>query len=209
MRQWVAKLGILLLSLGLSTAVVAATTTSSVPATTTTNTAIATFAGGCFWCMQSDFDKVPGVIKTTAGYTGGTLVNPTYEQVSDGGTGHYESIQVEYDPTKINYPQLLTVFWHDIDPTDANGQFCDKGDQYRAVIFYQNSQQQQQALASKQALIKSGRFPQVVTQILPAQVFYPAEEYHQEYYKKNPARYHFYRYTCGRDARLEKLWGNT
>lgn len=168
----------------------------------------ATFAGGCFWCTQADFDKVPGVVKTIAGYTGGTQVNPTYEQVSNGGTGHYESVQVIYDPTKISYEKLLDVFWHNIDPTNGNGQFCDNGDQYRSVIFYQDEEQKKLALASKDKLIKSGRFPQIVTQIIPAKIFYPAEEYHQEYHSKNPIRYHFYRYQCGRDQRLKELWGN-
>lgn len=168
---------------------------------------VATFAGGCFWCTQSDFDKVKGVIKTVAGYTGGALVNPTYSQVSNGGTGHYESVQVTYDPTKVTYQQLLNVFWHSIDPTNANGQFCDVGDQYRAVIFYHDEEQKRLANESKDQLIKSGRFPKVVTQILPATAFYPAEEYHQKYYLKNPIRYRFYRYQCGRDQRLLNVWG--
>lgn len=169
-------------------------------------TDIATFAGGCFWCVQADFDKIPGVIKTVAGYTGGRLIHPSYEQVSNGGTGHYESVQVTYDPTKISYQELLTIFWHAIDPTDANGQFCDKGNQYRAVIFYQDKQQEELAFTSRKQLIDSGRFPQIETQILPATPFYPAEEYHQKYYQKNPIRYHFYRYQCGRDQRLKELW---
>lgn len=168
----------------------------------------ATFAGGCFWCTQSDFDKVPGVVKTIAGYTGGAVKNPSYEQVSDGGTGHYESVEVIFDPSKVSYQQLLTFFWHNIDPTNDKGQFCDVGDQYRAVIFYHDEKQKQLAEASKAELIKSGRFKQVVTQILPAGVFYPAEEYHQSYYQKNPIRYHFYRFNCGRDQRLKQLWGN-
>lgn len=171
-------------------------------------TSTATFAGGCFWCTQSDFDKVPGVVKTTAGYTGGTVAHPTYEQVSHGGTGHYESVEVIFDPSKVSYEQLLTYFWHTIDPTNDKGQFCDIGDQYRAVIFYHDETQKRLAEASKAELIKSGRFKQVVTQSLPAGVFYPAEEYHQSYYQKNPIRYHFYRFNCGRDQRLSQLWGN-
>lgn len=172
------------------------------------NTKTAIFAGGCFWCMQADFDKIPGVIKTEAGYTGGDVKNPTYEQVSAGNTGDYESIKVYYDPSKVTYQQLLNDFWHNVDPTDASGQFCDKGPQYRAVIFYQNSDQQKLADASKQQLLDSGKFKQIVTQILPASTFYPAEEYHQEYYKKNSVKYKFYRYNCGRDKRLEQVWGD-
>lgn len=184
-------------------------TTSSIAATASKQpqTATAIFAGGCFWCMQADFDKIKGVISTTAGYTGGTLKNPTYEQVSDGGTGHYESIKVVYNPSIISYSQLLTIYWHNIDPTNANGQFCDIGQQYRSVIFYANDQEKQLALQSKQNLINSAKFNQIATLILPASTFYPAEEYHQEYYKKNPIRYNFYRYHCGRDKRLEELWG--
>ncbi len=181
----------------------------SFAANTPPQTETAIFAGGCFWCMQEDFDQVKGVVHTTAGYTGGTQKNPTYEEVSAGITGDYESVKVEYDPSVISYPQLLQVFWHDIDPTDPNGQFCDKGAQYRAVIFYSKPQQQQAASLSKQQLIASGRFKEIVTQILPATPFYPAETYHQEYYKKNPLHYKFYRYTCGRDQRLKQVWGTS
>lgn len=170
-------------------------------------TDVATFAGGCFWCTQSDFDKLKGVVKTTAGYTGGDLINPNYHQVSNGGTGHYESVQIIYDPLIVSYQQLLNYFWHNIDPTNANGQFCDKGAQYQAVIFYHNEDQKRLAIESKEQLIKQGYFNKVVTQILPAKTFYPAEDYHQKYYQKNPVRYHFYRYTCGRDQRLQELWG--
>jgi len=176
------------------------------PSTFAAETETATFASGCFWCSQSDFDKVKGIIKTTVGYTGGPLLNPTYEQVSNGGTGHYESIQVVFDPKQISYEKLLDVFWHNVDPTNANGQFCDVGDQYRAVIFYHNEAQKKLALESKEKLLQSGRFKNIVTQILPATTFYPAEEYHQKYYQKNPIRYKFYRYRCGRDKRLKKLW---
>ena len=168
----------------------------------------ATFAGGCFWCMVPPFAKLPGVISVTSGYTGGQKVNPTYEEVSAGGTGHAEAVEIVYDPTKISYSQLLDVFWHNIDPLDATGQFCDKGNQYRSAIFTHNDEQKRLAEASKQALEQSGRFKQpLVTAIVPASTFYPAEDHHQDYYQKNPVRYKFYRYSCGRDKRLEELWG--
>jgi peptide-methionine (S)-S-oxide reductase len=170
--------------------------------------AVATFAGGCFWCMQPPFDALKGVISTTAGYTGGHAKNPTYEQVSAGGTGHAESVQIIYDPKVVSYAKLLDVFWHNIDPITANRQFCDEGNQYRSAIFYHNEEQKRLAEESKKALEQSGRFKQpIVTQIVPATEFYPAEDYHQGYYRKNPIRYKFYRYTCGRDARLKELWG--
>jgi peptide-methionine (S)-S-oxide reductase len=169
-------------------------------------TAIATFAGGCFWCVEADFDKVDGVISTTSGYTGGRTANPTYEQVSHGGTGHAESVEIVYDPAKVSYKKLLDVFWHNIDPLAKDRQFCDHGDQYRSAIFYHDEEQRALAEASKAEVEK--RFEQpVATQIVPAGAFYKAEEYHQDYYKKNPIRYKFYRYNCGRDARLEELWG--
>lgn len=171
----------------------------------TVQTAI--FAGGCFWCTQADFDKLKGVIKTVAGYTGGTVSNPTYKQVTVGGTGHYESVEVYYDPKLVTYRELVDYFWHHIDPTDASGQFCDKGDQYRSAIFYSNAAQKRVAEESKQMLMKVGRFNTVATSILPAKKFYPAEDYHQEYYLKNPLRYRYYRFTCGRDQRIEKVWG--
>jgi len=166
--------------------------------------AIATFAGGCFWCMEGPFERIPGVISATSGYTGGTKANPTYEEVSDGNTGHRESVQILYDPRKVTYAQLLDTFWHNVDPTDNSGQFCDHGPQYRAAIFYHDAEQKRLAEASKAALEK--RF-HVVTDILPASQFWPADEYHQDYYKKNPIRYHFYRFNCGRDQRLEQIWG--
>jgi len=180
----------------------AATGTADDPAAT------AIFAGGCFWCMESDFDKVPGVLSTTSGYTGGSLANPTYEQVSAGGSGHLEVVQVRFDPARTSYAKLLEVFWPNIDPLTATGQFCDIGSQYRSAIFYSSPEQQRLADASKAQLQASGRFAKpIVTEILPAGTFYPAEEYHQDYYRKNPLRYHFYRTRCGRDARLEELWG--
>lgn len=170
--------------------------------------ATAVFAGGCFWCMEHDFDQVPGVISTTSGYTGGHVANPTYEQVSAGGTGHAESVQVRYDPRKVGYQKLLDVFWHNIDPVAVDRQFCDRGSQYRSAIFYGNADEKRLAEASKQKLEASGRFKQpIATQIVAASTFYPAEDYHQDYYKKNPVRYKFYRFNCGRDQRLEEIWG--
>ena len=165
----------------------------------------ATFAGGCFWCMVHPFDSLPGVISVTSGYAGGEAKNPTYEQVSAGGTGHRESVQIVYDPRRVSYAKLLDVFWHNIDPTDNTGQFCDKGSQYRSAIFYYDETQKRLAEESKQALQK--RFKQIYTDILPASEFYAAEDYHQDYYKKNPIRYQFYRFNCGRDQRLAQVWG--
>jgi peptide-methionine (S)-S-oxide reductase len=170
--------------------------------------AIAIFAGGCFWCMEPPFDKVDGVISTTSGYTGGAKVDPSYEEVSSGRTGHYEALQVEYDPARVTYQRLLEVFWRNIDPLDADGQFCDKGGQYRSAIFVADNEQRALAEASKAALEKSGKLVgRIVTKILPATTFYPAEAEHQDYYRKNPVRYAYYRWTCGRDRRLEQLWG--
>jgi peptide-methionine (S)-S-oxide reductase len=168
----------------------------------------AIFAGGCFWCMEAPFDKLPGVISVTPGYSGGSQKNPTYEQVSAGGTGHAEVVQVVYDPAKIGYDRLLDVFWRNIDPTVKDRQFCDSGSQYRSAVFYQNEEQRRAALQSKAALEKSKPFKgSIVTEITPAGAFYPAEEYHQHYYKKNPLRYNYYRTSCGRDKRLKELWG--
>lgn len=170
--------------------------------------AVAIFAGGCFWCMEPPFDKLDGVLATTSGYIGGTKADPTYEQVTSGRTGHYEALQVEYDPARVNYQQLLDVFWRNIDPLDASGQFCDKGPQYRSAIFALDDSQRAAAEASRAALEKSGKLPgRIVTEILPATKFYPAEAYHQDYYRKNSASYTYYRWSCGRDRRLEKLWG--
>lgn len=169
----------------------------------------ATFAGGCFWCMEAPFDKLEGVVSVTAGYTGGTASNPTYEQVSAGGTGHAEAVQIVYDPARISYARLLEVFWRNIDPTVRDRQFCDKGSQYRSGIFYHNENQRKVALQSKAALEKNKPFREaIVTEIVSASAFYPAEEYHQGYYKKNPLRYKYYRSGCGRDKRLKELWGN-
>ena len=166
----------------------------------------AVFAGGCFWCTEADFDKMPGVLSTTSGYIGGTVRNPTYEQVSAGGTGHIEAVRVVYDPTKISYPTLAARFIRTIDPLDAGGSFCDRGYVYRSAFFVANAAQRQAAEAVKVRAAKQLGEP-LATLILPAATFYPAEGYHQDYYKKNPVRYRFYRYNCGRDARLAALWG--
>lgn len=170
------------------------------------DTAVATFAGGCFWCVEADFDKVEGVISTTSGYIGGHTDNPTYKEVSAGGTGHTEAVEIEYDPGRVSYEELLDVFWVNHDPTTNTRQFCDKGSQYRPGIFYHDTEQKRLAEQSKRQVEKSHSFP-VVTEVTEASEFYPAEEYHQNYYKKNPLRYKFYRFSCGRDARLEELWG--
>ena len=171
-------------------------------------TAVATFAGGCFWCVESDFDKVPGVLKTESGYTGGTVENPTYEAVTQGGTGHYEAVRITYDPAKVTYDQLLDVFWHSVDPTDAGGQFCDRGESYRTAVFFHSPAQKRAAISSKKAINDSGTLKgSIVTPVLMAEAFYPAEEYHQGYYMKDPLRYRFYRFGCGRDNRLREVWG--
>ena len=169
----------------------------------------AIFAGGCFWCMESDFDKLPGVVSTTSGYTGGHTAHPSYHQVSAGDTGHAESVEVVFDPKVVSYKQLLNYYWHSIDPTVKNRQFCDIGTQYRTAIFYLNDEQKRLAEASKAEIVRSKPFKApIVTEIVKAGEFWPAEEYHQNYYKKNPLRYHFYREGCGRDARLKQLWGS-
>ena len=166
----------------------------------------ATFAGGCFWCMVHPFDQLPGVVSVTSGYTGGTKKNPTYEEVSSGGTGHAESVDIVYDPAKVSYEKLLDVFWHNIDPLARDRQFCDVGTQYRSAIFYHDALQKRLAEASKAEVQKRFKQP-VATEIVQATPFYPAEEYHQDFYKKNPIRYKFYRSGCGRDRRLEEVWG--
>lgn len=180
----------------------------SVANSSNTPPGIATFAGGCFWCTESDFDKLPGVISTTSGYIGGSLENPSYKQVVSGKTGHVEAVQVQFDTTQTDFVKLLAAYWQTIDPLTPNRQFCDIGSQYRSVIFYHDNNQQQQAEASKVSLQASGRFTQpIVTEIIAATTFYPAEDYHQDYYRKNPIRYTFYRDRCGRDERLQQLWG--
>jgi peptide-methionine (S)-S-oxide reductase len=168
---------------------------------------VAIFAGGCFWCMETPFDELDGVLSTTSGYTGGTKVNPTYKEVSAGGTGHAEAVQVAYDPSKVAYDELLNVYWRNVDPLDDGGQFCDRGEEYRTAIFVSNEEQRRLAERSKQTLGDSQRFDEpIVTEIVAAETFYPAEDYHQDYAKKNPLRYVLYRLACGRDARLEELW---
>lgn len=170
----------------------------------------ATFAGGCFWCVESDFEKVDGVLEVISGYTGGNTENPTYEEVSSGRTGHVEAVQVIYDPSKVSYEQLLDVFWRHIDPTDPEGQFVDRGSQYKTAIFYDNEEQRRLAEASRHRLQTSKRFSKpIVTEILPLEKFYPAEDYHQNFHKKSPIRYHFYRASSGRDAFLRKMWKNS
>jgi len=170
-----------------------------------TETAI--FAGGCFWCVEADFDKVAGVISTTSGYINGTVKNPTYQQVSAGGTGHAEAVEIVYDPAKVTYAKLLDVFWRNIDPLVKDKQFCDTGDQYRTAIFYLNDEQKKLAEETKKQVEAKFTPRTVYTQIVKAGEFYKAEEYHQDYYKKNEQRYKFYRWNCGRDQRLEQLWG--
>jgi peptide-methionine (S)-S-oxide reductase len=169
---------------------------------------VAVFAGGCFWCEESAFEDLPGVVSAVSGYAGGTTVNPTYEQVSTGRTGHAESAQVTFDPSKISYEKLLDVYWHNIDPTQKDGQFCDHGSQYRTVIFYANEAQKKAALASRAKLEQEPRFKgKIATEIVPLTKFYPAEEYHQDYCKVNPIRYTAYYKACGREARLKEIWG--
>ena len=169
----------------------------------------ATFAGGCFWCMEGPYDKLPGVISTISGYMGGRTKNPTYEQVSSGRTGHAEVVQVTYDPKRVSYEKLLDVFWRNVDPTQRDGQFCDHGSQYRTAIFYHDEEQRKLAEASRATLVKNKPFKgEIVTPVEKAGEFYAAEDYHQDFYKKSPTRYKIYRAGCGRDARLRELWGS-
>ena len=200
MRRWLLGLVLVLAGLGYASAQMAPLPKPAA------GQAVATFAGGCFWCTEADFDKVEGVISTTSGYTGGHVANPTYEQVSDGGTGHAESVQVIYDPSKVSYQQLLTYFWHHIDPTVKDRQFCDVGHQYRTAIFVHNDEERALAEASKKKVEEELKKP-VYTEIDAAGPFHPAEEYHQNFHLKNPTKYKFYRWNCGRDQRLEQLWG--
>jgi peptide-methionine (S)-S-oxide reductase len=189
-------------------ALVAGTVAAQAPKSAPPGSAVATFAGGCFWCMEPPYDKLDGVFTTTSGYMGGTVKNPTYEAVSAGITGHTEVVQVVYDPTKVSYEKLLDVFWHNIDPTVKDRQFCDIGTQYRTGIFVHTDEQRRLADASKAKLATTKPFKDpIVTPVVAATEFWPAEEYHQDYYKKNPARYTYYRTGCGRDARLKALWG--
>ena len=183
---------------------------NATPSTTSITTAAkAIFAGGCFWCVESDFDKVPGVISTTSGYIGGKTAKPTYEQVSGNGTGHAEAVEIAFDPAKVSYAQLVEHFWRTIDPTTKDQQFCDRGSPYRTAIFAQDAQQLKIAQDSRIALEKSKPFKEpIVTEVVQASAFYPAEDYHQDYYLKNPLRYKYYRSSCGRDSRLKQLWGD-
>ena len=176
-------------------------------ATPAANATTAIFAGGCFWCIEADFEKLPGVTGVESGYTAGKTANPTYEQVSAGGTGHAEAVRVSYDPAKLSYQQLVDYFWRHIDPTVKDQQFCDVGTQYRSGIYWQGQAERKIAEGSRDALLKSGKLAHIHTEIAAASVFYPAEEYHQDYYKKNPIRYAYYRKGCGRDARVQEVWG--
>ena len=181
---------------------------STIQAAADTTPAKAYFAGGCFWCMEEAFEKVEGVLSATSGYMGGRVANPTYEEVSAGRTGHAESVEVVYDPSRVSYQKLLDAFWRNVDPVTPNAQFCDHGSQYRSAIFFQTDDEKRVSDASKQAIEQSKRLTEpIVTQIVPATQFYSAEEYHQDFYKKNPIRYKFYKYNCGRAQRLEELWG--
>ncbi len=189
-------------------AIITALAASAPAAPNQGNTATAIFAGGCFWCMEPPFDKLDGVISTTSGYTGGTKVDPSYNQVSSGSTKHREAVQIVYDPKRVSYEKLLEVFWRNIDPLDGRGQFCDKGRHYTSAIFALDDAQRVAAEESKAAIESGGKLNgKIRTEILTAGPFYPAEDYHQDYYKKNPVRYKYYRWGCGRDARLQKLWG--
>ena len=191
---------------GLTLGIALAATAAEPEAKAKTATATAVFAGGCFWCMEPPYDKLPGGVATTSGYSGGQKLNPTYQEVSAGDTGHIEVIQVTYDPKQVSYEKLLEVFWHNVDPLDKGGQFCDRGNTYTTAIFYQSEEQKKLAEQSK-AEIEKKLGKTVVTAIRPAVTFYAAEDYHQDYYQKNPLRYKYYRYSCGRDQRLEELWG--
>jgi peptide-methionine (S)-S-oxide reductase len=205
MAKTAAVLGLALLAVAGSSLPSPAASPAPAPAA---GSAKATFAGGCFWCMEGPFDKVPGVVSTTSGYTGGSVPRPSYEMVSSGTTGHAESVEVVYDPKKVSYSQLLDVYWHNVDPTDAGGQFCDRGNQYRTAIFYRGDEERRLAEQSKKDIEASGKLKKpIVTEVVPAGEFYPAEDYHQDYYIKNPVRYRYYRFNCGRDARLKDLWG--
>jgi peptide-methionine (S)-S-oxide reductase len=178
------------------------------PAPPPAATATAVFAAGCFWCSEADFEKVPGVVDVVSGYTGGRTANPTYEQVSAGGTGHYEAVRVRFDPRRVTYAQLLDVYWRNVDPVDATGQFCDKGESYRAAIFTLDPAQRRAAEASREAVVRGGRVTEpIAVRIVDAGPFHEAEGYHQDYARRNPIRYKFYRSRCGRDARLREVWG--
>ena len=202
------RMGINLVLASVLLAALGATATGAEQGTGAGQLAKATFAGGCFWCMEEAFQDVDGVVSATSGYTGGQKTNPTYEEVSAGGTGHAESVEIIYDPAKVSYGKLLEVFWRNIDPTTPDQQFCDHGSQYRSAIFYHNEEQKRLAEESKKKVEATKPFREpVVTQIVPASAFYAAEDYHQDFYKKNPIRYKFYKHNCGRAQRLGQLWG--
>lgn len=198
-------LGAAMLALMFAALILSAPARAQTQAQQTKATAI--FAGGCFWCIEKDFEKLPGVIEVESGYTAGRTPQPTYEQVSAGQTEHTEAVRVIYDPAKVSYSQLVEYFWHHIDPTVKDRQFCDSGSQYRSGIYWQNEAERKVAEASRDELLKSKRFPVIYTELAAASAFWMAEEYHQDYYKKNPLRYNYYRASCGRDARVEELWG--
>ena len=195
-----------LISIAALGAILATSAVAETPAGAAPGTATAIFAGGCFWCVESDFEKLAGVIEVESGYTAGRSANPSYEQVSAGASGHAEAVRVIYDPQKVSYAQLVDYFWRHIDPTVKDRQFCDVGNQYRSGIYWQNETERKLAEASRDALLKSGRFKTIYTELAPASAFWRAEEYHQDYYKKNPIRYAYYRRGCGRDARVEEVW---
>ncbi len=189
-------------------AIILSSAVAASAATKQDGTSVAIFAGGCFWCMEPPYDKLDGVLSTTSGYTGGSEVNPTYKQVASGRTSHREAVRIEYDPKRVSYERLLEVFWRNVDPLDGRGQFCDKGRHYTSAIYTLDDEQFAAAQASKAELVSEGKLKsEIKTEILPAGPFYPAEDYHQDYYRKNPIRYKYYRWGCGRDARLKKLWG--
>ncbi len=201
------RLTLLMVNLAICVTLVAWPSHSALSAS---NNAKAYFAGGCFWCMEEAFEQVEGVLSVASGYMGGTIANPTYEQVSAGRTGHAEAIEVLYDPAKVSYQQLLEAFWRNIDPLAPNAQFCDYGSQYRSAVFYTTEEEQRLAAASKSAIEQAKQFPApIVTEVVPASSFYQAEDYHQDYYKKNPLRYKYYKHSCGRAKRLEALWGKS
>ncbi len=201
------RLTLLMVGLAICVTLVAWSSSSALSASTS---AKAYFAGGCFWCMEEAFEQVEGVLSVASGYMGGTIANPTYEQVSAGRTGHAEAVEVIYDPTKVSYQQLLEAFWKNVDPLTPNAQFCDHGSQYRSAVFYATEEEQRLAEASKTVIEQAKKFPApIVTELVPATSFYQAEDYHQDYYKKNPLRYKYYKYSCGRAKRLEALWGKS
>jgi len=207
--QWLLVFGLLASPASAEQAAKSGAKAATPAPTTTPATERATFAGGCFWCMETAFEGKPGVLSVTSGFSGGPEKNPTYAIVSSGKTGHAESVQVEFDPKRISYSKLLDIFWHNIDPTQADGQFCDHGRQYRSAIFWNGATQHRLAEESKRAIEASKRLKRpIVTQIVPFTAFYPAEEYHQDYYKKNPEHYAAYREGCGRDRRLREIWGS-